>query len=63
MVPLDSVAAEQETLSPVNQKLRGERLTVQSANAKLPQRRTVLFVVLASLVLWSGIYFAVMSLL
>ena len=63
MVPLDTVAAQQETLSPVNQRLRGERLTVQSADEKWPLRRTVLFVLLTSLVLWSGIYFAVTSLL
>lgn len=58
MVPLDSVAAQQEALSPVNQNLRGERLTVESADDKWPLRRTVLFVVLTSAVLWSGIFFA-----
>jgi len=58
MVPLDSVAAQQEALSPVSQNLRGERLTVESADDKWPLRRTVLFVVLTSVVLWSGIFFA-----
>jgi len=58
MVPLDSVAAQQEALSPVYQNLRGERLTVESADDKWPLRRTVLFVVLTSVVLWSGIFFA-----
>lgn len=58
MVPLDSVAAQHDTLSPVDQRLRGERLTVASADDKWPLRRTVLFVVLTSVVLWSGIFFA-----
>lgn len=62
MVPLDSVAAQQEALSPVNQNLRGERLTVESADDKWPLRRTVLFVVLTSVVLWSGIFFALRAL-
>jgi hypothetical protein len=30
MVPLDSAVAQQDALSPVNQTLRGERLTVES---------------------------------
>ena len=62
MVPLDSVVAQQGALSPVNQRLRGERLTVESADDKWPLRRTVLFVISTSLVLWIGIYFAVKSL-
>ncbi len=62
MVPLDSAAAPQEALRPVHQRLRGERLTVESADDKWPLRRTVLFVLLTSLVLWVGIYFAVTSL-
>jgi hypothetical protein len=58
MVPLDSAVAQQDALSPVNQTLRGERLTVESDDRKWPLRRTVLFVVLTSAVLWSGIFFA-----
>ena len=58
MVPLDSAVAQQDALSPVNQTLRGERLTVESADDKWPLRRTVLFVLLTSVVLWSGIFFA-----
>ena len=58
MVPLDSAVAQQDALSPVNQTLRGERLTVESTGPKWPLRRTVLFVVLTGVVLWSGIFFA-----
>ena len=58
MVPLDSAVAQQDALSPVNQTLRGERLTVESTGPKWPLRRTVLFVVLIGVVLWSGIFFA-----
>ena len=58
MVPLDAVAARQDALSSVHQTLRGERLTVESEDRKWSPRRTVLFVILTSLVLWIGIYFA-----
>ncbi len=67
MAPLDSAAesaaesatALQDTLTFVDQKLHGERLTVESADKKWPLGRSILFVLVTSFVLWIGIYFGI----
>ncbi len=69
MAPLDSAAesasesatALQDTLTLLDQKLRGERLAVDSADKKWPLGRSMLFILVASFVLWTGIYFTVSS--
>ena len=57
----DSAAALQDTLTLVDQRLRGERLTVDSADKKWPLGRSILFVLVTSFVLWAGIYFGISS--
>ena len=69
MAPLDSAAesaaesdtALQDTLILLDQRLRGERLTVDSADKKWPLGRRILFILVASFVLWTGIYFTASS--
>jgi hypothetical protein len=61
MAPLDSAAIKQDTLTLVDHQLRGERLTVDSADKKWPLGRRMLFILVASFVLWTGIYFTVSS--
>ena len=61
MARLDSAAAQQDTLTLVHQRLRGERLTVDSADKKWPLGRRILFILATSFVLWTGIYFTVSS--
>ncbi len=61
MAPLDSAAAQQDTLTLVDEQLRGERLTVDSADKKWPLGRRILFILVTSFVLWTGIYFTVSS--
>ena len=69
MAPLDSAAesaaesatALQDTLTFVDQKLCGEKLTVESADKKWPLGRSILFVLVTSFVLWTGIYFGISS--
>ena len=69
MTPLNSAAesaaesgtALQDTLTLLDQGLRGEKLTVDSADKKWPLGRRILFIMVASFVLWTGIYFMVSS--
>jgi hypothetical protein len=69
MAPLNSAAesaaesgtALQDTLTLLGQGLRGEKLTVDSADKKWPLGRRILFILVASFVLWTGIYFTVSS--
>ena len=69
MTPLNSAAesaaesgtALQDTLTLLDQGLRGEKLTVDSADKKWPLGRRILFILVASFVLWTGIYFMVSS--
>ncbi len=57
----ESATALRDTLTFVDQKLRGERLTADSADKKWPLGRSILFVLVTSFVLWAGIYFTVSS--
>ncbi len=57
----DSATALQDTLTLVDQRLRGERLTVDSADNKWSLGRSILFVLVTSFVLWAGIYFGISS--
>ncbi len=57
----ESATALQDTLTLLDQKLRGERLAVDSADKKWPLGRRMLFILVASFVLWTGIYFTVSS--
>ena len=59
--PAESATALQDTLTLLDQKLRGERLAVDSADKKWPPGRSMLFILVASFVLWTGIYFTVSS--
>jgi hypothetical protein len=59
--PAESATALQDTLTLLDQKLRGERLAVDSADKKWPLGRSMLFILVASFVLWTGIYFTVSS--
>ena len=63
MAPLDSTTAQQDTLTLLDQTLRGERLSVDSADKKWPLRQRILIVLVASAVPWVGIYFVVRSVL
>jgi hypothetical protein len=78
MPPLDNAAAKQEPLlftdeEPLlltnevpllltNEVPLGEKLSVESAEMRWPLRRSVLFVVATSLILWLGIVFVVRTL-
>ncbi len=59
--PAESATALQDRLALLDQKLRGERLAVDSADKKWPLGRRMLFILVASFVLWTGIYFTVSS--
>ncbi len=59
--PAESATALQDTLTFVDEKRRGERLTVDSADKKWPLGRRILFILVTSFVLWTGIYFTVSS--
>ncbi len=61
MAPLDTASAQQDTLTLIDEQLRGERLTVDSADKKWPPGRNILFVLVTSFVLWTGIYFGISS--
>ncbi len=61
MAPLDSAAAQQDTLTLVDEQLRGEKLTVDSVDKKWPLGRRILFILVTSFVLSTGIYFTVSS--
>ena len=63
MAPLDSTTAQQDTLTLLDQTLRGERLSVDSADKKWPLRQRILIILVASAVPWVGIYFVVRSVL
>jgi hypothetical protein len=57
MTPLESVTARGDALSPVYQKLRGERLTVDSDEENWSPRRRLLFILLTGVAFWSGLFF------
>ena len=61
MAPLDSAAAQQDTLILVDEQLRGEKLTVDSVDRKWPLGRRILFMLVTSFVLCTGIYFTISS--
>ncbi len=61
MAPLDSAAAQQDTLVLVDEQLRGEKLTVDSADQKWPLGRRILFILVTSFVLCTGIYLTASS--
>ena len=63
MAPLDSATAQQDTLTLLDRTLRGERLSVDSADKKWPLRQRILIILVASAVPWVGIYFVVRSVL
>ena len=57
----DSAATLQDAVTLVDQRLRGERLTVDSGDKKWRLGRSILFVLVTSFVLWVGIYFGISS--
>ena len=59
MASLDKISVEQETLTLLDQPLRGERLSVETNEESWPLGRIIFIVLVSSLVLWIGIHFAV----
>jgi hypothetical protein len=59
MASLDKISVQQDTLSLLDQQLRGERLSVETKEESWPLGRIIFIVVMSSLVLWVGIHFAV----
>ena len=59
MASLDKISTQQDTLTLLDQQLRGEKLSVETNEESLPFGKIVLTVVVSSLVLWIGIHFAV----
>ena len=57
----DSAVALQDAVTLADQRLRGERLNVASADEKWPPGRSILFVLVTSFVLWAVIYFGISS--
>ena len=57
MTPMDSATARGDALRPVYQKLRGERLSVDSDDQNWSPRRKFVFIVLTGLAFWSGLFF------
>ena len=59
MASLDKISVEQETLTLLDQPLRGERLSVETNEESWPLGRIIFIVLVSILVLWIGIHFAV----
>jgi len=59
MASLDKISTQQDTLTLLDQQLRGEKLSVETNEESWPLGKIVLIVVVSSLVLWIGIHFAV----
>ncbi len=59
MASLDKISVQQDTLTLLDQQLRGERLSVETNEESWPLGKIVLTVVVSSLVLGIGIHFAV----
>ncbi len=59
MASLDKISAQQDTLTLLDQQLRGERLSVETNEESWPLGRIIFIVLVSSLVLWIGINFAV----
>ena len=60
MAPLDE-AVQQDALTLLEDQQRGERLSIESDEEKWPLGRRIRFLLVSSLVLWIGIYFAIRS--
>ncbi len=59
MASLDKISVQQETLTLLDQQLRGERLSVETNEESWPLGRIIFIVLVSILVLWIGIHFAV----
>ncbi len=59
MASLDKISVQQETLTLLDQPLRGERLSVETNEESWPLGRIIFIVLVSILVLWIGIHFAV----
>ncbi len=55
MSPLDSPIVRQRPLPATKERLHGEKLSANSVEHNWSLRKTVLFAVSASLILWAGI--------
>ncbi len=59
MASVDKIYVQQDTLTLLDQQLRGERLSVESNEESWPLGRIIFIVLVSILVLWIGIHFAV----
>ncbi len=59
MASLDKISVQQDTLTLLDQQLRGESLSVETNEESWPLSRIIFIVLVSSLVLWIGIHFAV----
>ena len=59
MASLDKISVQQDTLTLLDQQLRGERLSVETIEESWPLGRIIFIVLVSSFVLWIGIHFAV----
>ncbi len=59
MASLDKISVQQDTLTLLEQQLRGERLSVETNEESWPLGRIIFIVLVSILVLWIGIHFAV----
>jgi hypothetical protein len=59
MASLDKISVQQDTLTLLDQQLRGERLSVETNEESWPLGRIIFIVLVSILVLWIGIHFAV----
>ncbi len=59
MASLDKTSVQQDTLTLLDQQLRGERLSVETNEESWPLGRIIFIVLVSILVLWIGIHFAV----
>ena len=59
MASLDKISVQQDTLTLLDQQLRGERLSVETIEESWPLGRILFIVMVSSLVLWIGLHFAV----
>ncbi len=59
MASLDKISVQQDTLTLLDQQLRGERLSVETNEESWPLGRIIFIVLVSILVLWIGINFAV----